>query len=169
MDVLEACRKALKRVDRNQIDNTVHVLGPDRRVFCVGNGGGFAHASHFASDLRKIAGRQAFAFDNVTEMTARINDDGWEAAWGGWLAAHKFDPVHDVRFMFSVGGGRDGMSPNLPDASYGIVGANGAYANRIVIPSTSTPVIEGCQSVIAHHIVEQLRPLPPYGNKTAQP
>ncbi len=58
--------------------------------------------------------------------------------------------------MFSVGGANDGLSANLAGAPWGIVGASGAGYNRIVVPSTSTPVIEGCQSVIAHHIVEEL-------------
>lgn len=152
MDILKECRRALKKVDYGQINATVTALQNAERIFCVGNGGGYAHAMHFASDLRKIAGKQAFSFDNVAEMTARINDQGWDQAWHEWRAS--IGP--GIEFMFSVGGQMDGLSLNLPFCSYGIVGANGGAGSRIVIPSTSTPVIEGCQSVIAHHLVEQL-------------
>ena len=148
---------ALANLDMQQVTNTVEALRAADRIFCVGNGGGYAHAMHFASDLRKIAGKQAFSFDNVAEMTARINDDSWDNAWADWGAAHGKHPVYDRWFLFSVGGALDGLSYNLNFGwEHGIVGANGAYKNRIVIPSTSTPVIEGCQSVIAHHLVEQL-------------
>jgi len=154
-DVIRESRRALFDLDHSQIDRTVKVLRRADRVFCVGNGGGYAHAMHFASDLRKIAHKQAFSFDNLTELTARVNDDGWEQAWYDWRGAYGHGD-NDVTFLFSCGGRNDGVSRNLPDAQYGIVGLKGASSNRIVIPSTSTPVIEGCQSVIAHHIVEQL-------------
>jgi D-sedoheptulose 7-phosphate isomerase len=150
--VLGESVQALLDVDDAQIDRTVEALRHAERVFCFGNGGGYAHAMHFASDLRKIAGIQAFSFDNVAELTARVNDDGWERAWDDWRMS--FGPGLD--FLFSCGGGNDGLTRNFPWAYYGIVGANGGGGERIVIPSTSTPVIEGCQSVIAHHIVEQL-------------
>jgi D-sedoheptulose 7-phosphate isomerase len=134
----------------------VNAIREAERVLCFGNGGGYAHAMHFASDLRKIAKVQAFSFDNVAEMTARINDDGWEHAWEDWRTSLG----GGLDFLFSVGGGRweSGATKNFPWPAYGIVGADGAGSDsrRIVVPSTSTPVIEGCQSVIAHHIVEQL-------------
>ncbi len=159
MDVIKASRNALKNLDWFQVDMTIERVRGAERIFCVGNGGGYAHAMHFASDLRKIAEKQAFSFDNVAEMTARINDDGWEIAWWGWRNSFGYLPF-DVEFIFSVGGGFDPVSPNLGMlvADLGIVGALGGRADRIVVPSTSTPVVEGCQSVIAHHIVEQLRP-----------
>lgn len=159
VDVIKESRRALKKLDWTNVDKTIDALGHAGRIFCVGNGGGYAHAMHFASDLRKIADTQAFSFDNVAELTARINDDGWENAWLGWRKGFG-EYAGDTNFLFSVGGARDGLSGNLSKAGiaswYGIVGANGGYGDRIVIPSTSTPVIEGCQSVIAHHIVEQL-------------
>jgi len=153
--VIKECRKALKGVHEGSILWTVRRIQQAERVFVVGNGGGAAHACHFAADLRKIAKIQAVSFDSVPEMTARVNDDGWEQAWQGWLrgfGASAFDMV----FTFSVGGGLDGLSANLPKTPWGIVGQNGAYGSRIVIPSTSTPVIEGCQAVIAHDIVARL-------------
>lgn len=165
MDVIKESRRALKRLDWSQVDNAVTDLRVYDRVFCIGNGGGYAHATHFASDLRKIAGKQAISFDNAAEMTARINDDGWANAWVDWLKSWRFT-YDDVLFVFSVGGGTPDTSLNfgrpVPCTIRGIMGtppprswlAREGYP--IIVPSTSTPVIEGCQSVIAHHIVEQL-------------
>lgn len=156
MNVIEESCEALKALDWSQIDRTVHDIRNSDRVFVFGNGGGYAHAMHFASDLRKIAKVQAFSFDNLAEITARVNDDGWDDAWKDWRATFNYDGLDDLSFMFSVGGGMDELSYNLPSCTHGIVGKRGGAANRIVIPSASTPVIEGCQSVIAHHIVKQL-------------
>lgn len=152
MNVIKESRKALRNLDWDQVDRTVEKLRRSEQVFAIGNGGGAAHAAHFAADLRKIAGKRAHSFDSVAEMTARVNDDGWLRAWDDWMSIYGPGLV----FMFSVGGGRDGLSANLPCAGWGIVGANGANGSRIVVPSTSTPVVEGCQAVIAHHIVDQL-------------
>lgn len=156
MSVIKECRKALKGVHEGSILWTVKRLHDTNRVFCIGNGGGAAHAMHFAADLRKIAKVEAYSFDSIPEMTARVNDQGWEEAWWDWLMFYGFSEAYDTLFLFSVGGGFDGLSRNLPRAVHGIVGQNGAHAQRIVIPSTSTPVIEGCQAVIAHDIVERL-------------
>ena len=73
----------LNLVDEQKVTGTADA-SVRRIIFCFGNGGGYAHAMHFASDLRKIAGKQAFSFDNVAEMTARINDQGWDEAWKDW-------------------------------------------------------------------------------------
>lgn len=163
MGVISESRKALGELDWEQVNKTIHdfarIRDEGRRVFVIGNGGGYAHAMHFASDLRKIARMQTFSFDNAAEMTARINDDGWESAWVGWYNAYGPDEG-DEHFIFSVGGAISlGISDNVGElcADYGIVGAYGnKFSHRIAVPSTSTPVIEGCQSVIAHHIVDQL-------------
>lgn len=156
MNVISESIVALENTDWAAVDKTIARLARsrdlDEMVFCVGNGGGAAHAMHFAADLRKIAGIKAISFDSIPEMTARINDDGWERAWHDW---RKVWPP-GISFMFSVGGQMDELSYNLPYAPFGIVGAKGRASDRIVVPSTSTPVIEGCQAVIAHHIVEQL-------------
>lgn len=156
MNVIQESQEALRGVNRQQVESTVSMLRGVNQVFCVGNGGGYAHAAHFAADLRKIAGIRAHSFDNMGEFTARVNDDGWRDVIADWAESLGRHPVNDRWFMFSVGGGQDGLSTNLPDAFHGIVGEKGAKHLRIVIPSISTPVIEGCQSVIAHHIVEQL-------------
>lgn len=158
MSVISHSAIALGRVDMDQVAKATWAIRVARFVFCVGNGGGYAHASHFASDLRKIVGKQSFAPDNGAELSARINDDGYDQSIRGWRASFGFDPDLDVTFMFSVGGGMDGLSRNLPDAPWGIVGKRGRAFDRIVVPSDETPVVEGCQSVIAHHIVEALRP-----------
>lgn len=156
MNVVRKSRQALKRLDWRQVDATIAALSRAERIFCYGNGGGYAHAAHFAADLRKIAYKRAYSFDSMGELTARVNDDGWESAWADWRESHDYQEG-DLDFLFSVGGGIDGLSRNLPAAPYGIVGGNGQLGmKRIVIPSSSTPVVEGCQSVIAHHIVEQL-------------
>ncbi len=152
VNVIMESHRALMETDWEKVDKTVVALRDADQVFCVGNGGGAAHAMHFAADLRKIAGIRAHSFDSIPEMTARINDDGWSRAWRDWRDLWGDGLV----FLFSCGGALHGVSRNLPNATYGIVGAKGACWDRIVIPSTSTPVIEGCQSVIAHHIVEQL-------------
>lgn len=158
MNVIQETQLALSELDYNQIVSTVEAIRGARQVFCVGNGGGSAHAMHFAADLRKIAKVRAHSFDSIPEMTARINDDGWERAWTDWMFGFGWNHEYDVMFTFSVGGSCDpSVSRNIAGAKYGIVGMNGQWmGTRIVVPSTSTPVIEGCQSVIAHHIVEQL-------------
>lgn len=165
-DVINETVQALAGLDATQIDKTLEILSDHPIIFVIGNGGGYAHATHFASDLRKIAGKRAFAFDNGAELTARINDDGWELAWYDWINSHRYDRSECVVFVFTVGGGEhDGTSRNLARAYdrgtlTGIVGAAGGTLAKdgwpIVVPSLSTPVIEGAQSVIAHHLVEQL-------------
>lgn len=157
MNVISESIVALENTDWAAVDKTIAALRRAPRVFCIGNGGGYAHAMHFASDLRKIAGLQAFSPDNFAEISARANDASWDDAIQDWRAAFGEPQTGDVAFMFSVGGGMDEASYNIHWAPWGIVGRRGGAGGlRIVIPSTSTPVVEGCQSVIAHHIVEQL-------------
>ena len=165
IDVIKETRAALLDVDRRQVDRTLEILSDHPIIFCIGNGGGYAHATHFASDLRKIAGKRAFAFDNGAELTARVNDDGWSEAWAGWIKSHRYDRSECVVFVFTVGGGGALTSYNLARAYdrgtlTGICGSAGGQlaeeGEPIIIPSHSTPVVEGAQSVIAHHLVEQL-------------
>src|SRR5690348_12703873 len=103
-DVITECVKALENTDWDAVDKTVEALRTADRIFCVVNGGGYAHAMHFAADLRKIAGKQAFSFDNIAELTARINDQSWEDSGREWLAAHRYDPDSDIVCAFSCGG-----------------------------------------------------------------
>lgn len=179
--VIHETVEALRHLNWVQIVSTTRKLqliqrDPRGRVFCIGNGGGYAHASHLASDLTKIARIPSLAFDNGPELTARVNDGAWSTAWVEWLAAHRFTH-HDGLFVFSVGGSHDvHVSPNIFEAIWfargsvseagdhspilGIVGSNGgalrAFGSPIIVPSSSTPVVEGCQSVIAHYLVNSL-------------
>src|SRR5256885_8576088 len=84
-------------------------------IFFVGSGGGAGHASHAVNDFRKIAGIESYTpTDNVSELTARINDDGWDTSYVNWLRASRFGS-RDALFVFSVGGGGEsrGVSLNL--------------------------------------------------------
>ena len=180
MNIIQQTTEALLHVNEAQLAHTLTVLNrvasdPKARVFSIGNGGGYSHASHFAADLRKIAHISALSFDSIGEMTARINDDTWELAWSDWMESNSFGH-HDVLFVFSVGGGGE-VSKNLCGAIdyamgswtetldaaeiLGIVGSKGGYlqmsGHPIIIPSTSTPVIEGAQAVIAHYLVDALQ------------
>lgn len=145
------------------------VRGRRGRLFFVGNGGGAGHASHAAADFRKIGGIESYAWgDNVSDLTAYVNDVSWEASTARWL--EDSDYAHgDALFVFSVGGASDEVSANLKWAmSYasgttilGIVGANGGEVARyatahIKIPTTSTPQVEGIQAVLWHMLVTEL-------------
>ncbi len=143
------------------------------RLFLLGVGGGAGHASHAVNDFRKLCGIEAYApSDNVSELTARINDDGWDTAYAGWLEVSRLDE-RDAMMVFSVGGGsiEPPVSINLVRALelaqtvgceiYGIVGApGGAVAHRarlaIVIDAPSmlkTPLVESFQAVVWHALV----------------
>ena len=126
-------------VERGQIDAIARGLADVRtrrgRLFVLGVGGGAGHASHAVNDFRKLCGIEAYApTDNVSELTARINDDGWESSFSGWLEVSRLSE-RDALMVFSVGGGsrRHGVSVNLVNALerahglgcaiYGVVGA----------------------------------------------
>src|SRR5437879_10495981 len=88
------------------------------RIFFLGVGGGAGHASHAVNDFRKIAGIESYTpTDNASELTARINDDGWETSYRNWLQGSRLRPI-DAVFVFSVGGGdaERGISANLVSA-----------------------------------------------------
>ena len=165
-------------LDREAIERVASELAAVRarrgRVFFVGSGGGAGHASHAVNDFRKIAGIEAYTpTDNVSELTARINDDGWETSYVEWLKVSRIG-ADDMLFVFSVGGGdeRLGISVNLVRCiEYakvvgaivcGIVGRDGGYTARagaaviIVPPLTTTTVTaqtEGFQAVLWHLLV----------------
>ena len=173
-DTLRAVSYTLGHVKRTEITAFQAHLGWLRahhsRLFIIGNGGGAGFATHAASDFRKIAGIDAYACDNVPELTARINDDGWGFALADWL---RFATQGDGLLVFSVGGGEvDGTSENLINACeaakvkqmrvLGVVGGDGGQVARladasIVIPSSVTPVVEACQAAVWHAVVEALR------------
>ena len=143
------------------------------RLFVLGVGGGAGHASHAVNDFRKLCQIESYApTDNVSELTARVNDDGWDTALVGWLEVSKFGPA-DGLMVFSVGGGsrEHGVSVNLVNAIekardvrasiYGVVGSKDGTLARladvaIVIepdPDLRTPLVESFQAVVWHALV----------------
>jgi D-sedoheptulose 7-phosphate isomerase len=144
------------------------------RLFLLGVGGGAGHASHAVCDFRKIAGIEAYTpADNVSELTARVNDDGWEAVFVNWLKGSRLS-ANDMVFVFSVGGGdlEHNISPNLVRALQhaqevgasicGVVGRDGGYTVQVadacvviptVNPQTVTPHTESFQALIWHLLV----------------
>jgi D-sedoheptulose 7-phosphate isomerase len=148
------------------------------RLFCIGVGGGAANASHATTDFRKIAGFEAYCpLDNVAELTARINDDGWDGALAAYLKGSRLSGADGV-FVFSVGGGdgERGISANLVQAIelasevgakvFGIVGRDGGHTARmgdhvVVVPTvngdTVTPHTESFQAVVWHLLVSHPR------------
>ena len=144
------------------------------RLFFLGCGGGAGHASHAVNDFRKIAGIESYTpTDNVSELTARINDDGWETAFANWLKGSRLNET-DAVFVFSVGGGNEekNVSVNIVNALkyaktvgakvFGVVGRDGGYTARVadscvIIPplsaTTVTPQSEAFQAVVWHCLV----------------
>ena len=144
------------------------------RIFFLGVGGSAANASHAVNDFRKLAGIESYApSDNIAELTARTNDEGWTTVFSGWLKVSKLNS-RDCLFILSVGGGdkEKGISVNLCEAIdygltvnckiVGIIGRDGGYTKETadiclivptINPSTVTPHAETFQSVIWHLIV----------------
>src|SRR3954471_12241420 len=106
---LDDTRDVLAHLDPATVEAVVDVLAAPRerggRLFLCGSGGGAGHASHAACDFRKLCDLEAYAVtDNVSELTARINDDGWDSSYANWLRASRLR-ADDCVFVFSVGGG----------------------------------------------------------------
>ena len=165
-------------LDRSAVDRTVDLLLELRerggRLFLLGVGGGAGHASHAVCDFRKIAQIEAYSpSDNVSELTARVNDDGWESCYANWLRGCHLHNA-DMVLVFSVGGGdaTKNISANLVRAlDYarevgaaicGVVGRDGGYTARVadacvlvpvVNPLTITPHTESFQALIWHLLV----------------
>ena len=168
----------IEKIDVDQtrlmLDLVVKLKESKGRLFILGVGGGARHASHAVNDFRKICGIEAYApSDNVSELTARINDDGWETAYVNWLKISKLG-TDDLVMVFSVGGGNTEkkISVNIVNSLQyakdkgakicGIVGRDGGYTARIadacviipmVNPETITPHTEAFQAVIWHLLV----------------
>jgi D-sedoheptulose 7-phosphate isomerase len=143
------------------------------RLFILGVGGGAGHASHAVNDFRKLCLIESYApTDNVSELTARTNDDGWETSFSAWLEISHLD-ARDALLVFSVGGGsrERGVSVNLVNAIeaareagasiYGVVGAPGGTLARLADvailleppPQLRTPLVESLQAVVWHGLV----------------
>ena len=168
----------LQRLDTDEIERMAAGLSAVRdgggRLFILGVGGSAGHAGHAVNDFRKICGFEAYApTDNVSELTARANDEGWDTCFAAWLEGSRIS-AHDGVLVFSVGGGNreKNVSVNIVRALetaaktgariFGIVGRDGGYTRQtaescVVIPIASadriTPHTEGMCAVVWHLLV----------------
>lgn len=175
---LNECAAVIEGLDRAAIDRLVSLIAQTRagggRLFILGVGGSAANASHAVNDFRKIAGMETYApTDNVSELTARTNDEGWSTVFESWLRTSRLKPA-DMVMVFSVGGGNleQNVSPNLVAALQyaksigagigGIVGRDGGYTAQVadacvivptVNPAHVTPHSEAFQAVVWHLLV----------------
>jgi D-sedoheptulose 7-phosphate isomerase len=174
---LEECKSTIQLLDINKIERVVDVLVGLRlrkgRLFIIGSGGGAGHASHAVCDFRKLCNIEAYApYDNISELTARVNDEGWDTSILNWLVVSNLTHK-DCIFVMSVGGGNieKNISMNIVNAikyaneigTYiiGITGKDGGVTNDlgdvILIPTINiqnmTPLTEGFQSIIWHLLV----------------
>ena len=175
---LEEVTQIVERVDYGQIDEMVRLFVATRqqggRLFILGVGGSAGNAGHAVNDFRKIAGIESYApTDNVSELTARINDEGWDTAFSKWLEGSRLS-ARDLVFVLSVGGGNREMnvSVNLVKAlEYarkigakvcGVVGRDGGFTAEVadactIVPTISarsvTPMAESFQAILWHLIV----------------
>ena len=163
-----------KKAVKNMVDILVELRKSSGRLFILGVGGGAGNAGHAVNDFRKIAGIESYApTDNVSELTARVNDDGWDSSFVNWLKGSRINSK-DCVFVFSVGGGNaeKNISNNLVQALkhakevgakiVGVVGRDGGYTAKVadaavIIPTvdseTVTPHTESFQAVVWHLIV----------------
>ena len=165
-------------IDENIIENIASELSDLRkrngRLFFIGSGGGAGHSSHAVCDFRKLGNIESYSpSDNVSELTARVNDDGWDTAYSNWLKVSNFNK-NDALFVFSVGGGNKeknisvnlvnciSLANKLGSSVMGIVGRDGGYTKQssdltVVIPTIdenlTTPHTEGWQAVLWHLII----------------
>lgn len=175
---LAAAAQVIEQLDRNAIEAMVRLCVETRqcggRLFILGVGGSAANASHAVNDFRKLAGIEAYApTDNVSELTARINDEGWDTSFANWLKGSRLNE-QDLVLILSVGGGHRPLntSVNLVAALElaqevgakicGIVGRDGGFTAQVadacaivptVAPAAVTPLTESFQAVIWHLIV----------------
>ena len=175
---LDETIEAVRRIDTDAVDRMAEGLASVRsnggRLFILGVGGSAGHASHAVNDFRKICAFEAYTpTDNVSELTARINDEGWEGVLIEWLKTSRMSGK-DAVLIFSVGGGNveKNVSVNLVRAIeeakrvgakvYGIVGKDGGYTKKaadecVLIPVVSqeriTPHTEGLCAVVWHLLV----------------
>ena len=175
---LEEASRVIAQLDVAAIERMVHLLADLRarggRLFFLGVGGSAANCSHAVNDFRKLAGIEAYApTDNVSELTARANDEGWDSVFVEWLKISHLQ-AQDTLFVFSVGGGNleKNVSPNLVTALQyakqvgaqivGVVGRDGGYTAQVadacvivptVNPEAITPHTEAFQAVVWHLLV----------------
>lgn len=175
---LDESIEVIRRIDAEGVDRLATALGRCRdaggRLFILGVGGSAGHASHAVNDFRKICRYEAYTpTDNVSELTARVNDEGWDTSFVEWLKISRIG-ADDAVLVFSVGGGNveKNVSVNLVRAIdearrvgarvFGIVGKDGGYTKEVadecvLIPVVSndriTPHTEGLCAVVWHLLV----------------
>jgi D-sedoheptulose 7-phosphate isomerase len=175
---LDECAAVIRGLDRDAIERLADLLAQTRagggRLFILGVGGSAGNASHAVNDFRKLAGFEAYApTDNVSELTARTNDEGWATVFEAWLRTSRLR-ANDMLLVYSVGGGsvEKNVSPNLVTALQyaktvgakigGIVGRDGGFTAQaadacvlvpVVNPEHITPHSEAFQAVIWHLLV----------------
>ena len=174
----QAAAQICDQIDQKAIETLASELQllrqRDGRLFIIGVGGSAANSSHAVNDFRKLCGIQAYApTDNVAELTARTNDEGWETVFSEWIKTSRGDEK-DAVLVFSVGGGdaKRNVSPNIVRALeeakargmkiFGIVGRDGGYTKKVgdvvvVVPTIENPLItpltEAFQAVVWHALV----------------
>ncbi len=179
---LEQARRIIDQLDAQVIERMAALLeetcAHGGRLFILGVGGSAANASHAVNDFRKIVGLEAYApTDNVSELTARTNDEGWASVFTGWLKVSRLS-AQDLIMVFSVGGGNleHNISPGLVSALQyaceigariiGVVGRDGGYTAQVadacviiptVNPQSVTPHTEAFQAVVWHLLVSHPR------------
>lgn len=175
---LNEAKEIINTIDVSAIESMAEILSSLKdqggRIFFLGVGGSAGNCSHAVNDFRKIAGIESYApTDNVSELTARTNDDGWNTIFSEWLKISRLSDK-DLLFVLSVGGGNleKNISPNLVEAIkyakslgskvVGVVGRDGGYTAQVadacvIIPTvnqeTITPHSEAFQAVIWHLLV----------------
>jgi D-sedoheptulose 7-phosphate isomerase len=175
---IDEAKIILENLDKKLLElliNGIYKIKKDKgRIFFIGVGGSAANCSHAVNDFRKICGIESYAItDNISELTARTNDDGWSSIFVEWLKTSKMRKK-DALFILSVGGGNynKNVSPNIIEAIkyaktkkikiYGITGKKIGYTQKnadvcVVVPNVNevnlTPHSESFQSVILHLIV----------------
>ena len=175
---LTEANQIIAQLDKKQIERAIDLLVNVRqnegRLFILGVGGSAANASHAVNDFRKIAGIEAYTpTDNVSELTARVNDEGWSSVFAAWLQVSRLS-ARDAVLVFSVGGGslEQNVSPNIVAALdyakasrasiIGVVGRDGGYTASVadacvlipvVNPDRITPHTEAFQAIVWHLFV----------------
>ncbi|MGP1255657.1 MAG: SIS domain-containing protein [Kiloniellales bacterium] len=179
---LEEAKQIVDALDQEQIEKIIQIVLATRekkgRIFFIGVGGSAANCTHAVNDFRKIGGVECYTpVDNVAELTARTNDEGWETTFGAWLETSHID-ADDVVWVFSVGGGdkERNVSANIVNALdvakqagarvVGVVGRDGGHTAKVadacvivktVNPQTITPHAEAFQGTVWHLIVSDPR------------
>ena len=179
---IEEAKTILDRIDRAQIEAMIQMILEIRRgegrLFFLGVGGSAANCTHAVNDFRKIGGMEVYTpVDNVAELTARTNDEGWDTVFAEWLKGSHIR-LGDGVFVFSVGGGdkERNVSANIVNALdvakaagakiMGVVGRDGGYTAKVadacvivppINPSTVTPHAEAFQGVVWHLMVSDPR------------